>query len=686
MQEFPEKYTMVLTGPPGVGKHIYFLDLVKFYLEKGESVTYITTERSPKEIKDLAKKIDLDLDKYEGGKFIFIDMYSYSTGERYDNGFTIDNPANLNLITVNLSKAADIVGKPVRVFFDSLSTLFLHAPEPEIKKFFGVLSSRVKTDYGFIAYTVQDEMHDDQTVIALKAMVDGVLEMRFDEGPPLKNLFRVHHAKGLKTTPTWYEFEAGDDGAFKILGEFVAAREAAPGAPQTVVVERPAAVPSNIVKFGAIGVVLLLVAGGVFVLRGGEGTDEGPVEISDFYSFTMDKTVNVNGKDVAAFIDIKKRIDSRAPEKGWLLIENPYYRIEINLDHPYYRLFDKVTDKEVTLFNDQVDNPIDMITGSDIGYADHTGENKVQFSTTALHDVDGIPRHSIVYEDKANGFILLDTEGWDFIPRDPASGYDAEAEVMLGLFADKPYFIDAMEFNNLQMLGFVMQRPSRDPDEVVRSWVLSPEYSSAIIRGGDSEHLNKVLYEDLYQIQGISEVARKPYHFGSAAISKMFPDDVLFGNKQENAVVFTLPQGRARWDESKGVWGEQVAGEFILYVEKPEKAIAWTIEPVNDLEFLYDIVEFNTVPGYPESLESLLKKYGMEYPGGPISAYNWTTKRTVQVITLVPPGWYNAATNKPTDGTWALVDEASAAYEKYEDIIYTQLGSTKPVAQMLLRR
>jgi KaiC/GvpD/RAD55 family RecA-like ATPase len=684
MQEFPEKYTAVLTGPPGVGKHIYFLDLVKFYLEKGESVTYITTERSPKEIKEMAKKIGLDLDTYEGGKFIFIDMYSYSTGERYDNGFTIDNPANLNLITVNLTKAADIVGKPMRVFFDSLSTLFLHAPEPEIKKFFGVLSSRVKTEYGFIIYTVQDEMHDDQTVIALKAMVDGVLEMKFDEGPPLKNLFRVHHAKGLKTTPTWYEFE-GDEGHFKILGEFVKAGEAAHGAPvaapSTVVVEKPA-VSGNVVKFGAIGVVLLVIVG-VFLMT--QGGDEGHVEISDFYSFTMDKTVNVNGEEVAAFIDIKTRKDSRAPEKGWLLVENPYYRIEINLDHPYYRLFDKVTDREVTLFNDQVKNEIDMITGSDLGYADHTGENKVQFSTTALHDVDGIPRHSIVYEDKANGFILLDMEGWDFIPRDPAAGYDAEAEVMLGLFADKPYFIDAMEFNNLQMLGLVIQRSSRDPDEVIRSWVLQPDYNSAIIRGGDAEHLNRVLYEDLYQIQGISEVARKPYHFGSAAFSMMFPDDVLFGNKQGNAIVFTLPKGRARWDDSLGIYGEQVTGEYILYVEEPEKAIAWSIEPVNDLEFLYDIVEFNTVPGYPESLEALVEKYGMEYPGNVISASNWTTKRTVQVITLVPPGWYNAATNKPTDEAWALVDEALAAYEGYEEIIYTQLGSTKPVAQMLLR-
>lgn len=681
MKEFPENYTAVLTGPPGVGKHTYFIDLVKFYLEKGESITYITTERSPREIKEIAKKAGLDLDQYEGGKFIFIDLYSHSTGERYDNGFSIDNPANLNLITVNLTKAADIVGKPMRIFFDSLSTLFLHAPEQEIKKFFGVLSSRVKTDYGFIIYTLQDEMHDEQTVIALKHMVDGVLEMRFDEGPPLKNLFRVHHAKGLKTTPTWFEVEVGEEG-FKILEEFVS-EKAAPGvaAPATVVVEKPAA-PSNVVKFGAIGVVLLLLAGGFFMLKG-EG--EGPVKITDFYSLKMDRTVNVNGEDVTAFIDIKNRIDSRAPEKGWLLIENPFYRIELNLDHPYYQLFDKVSGKEVTLFNDKVESQIDMITGSDLGYADHSGENKVQFSTTALHDVDGIPRHTIMYEDKTNGFILLDTEGWDFIPRDPASGYDAEAEVMLGLFADKPYFIDAMEFNNLQMLGLVIQRASRDPDEIVRSWVLSPEYSSAVIRGGDSEHLNKVLYEDIYQVQGISEVARKPYHFGSAAIAKMFPDDVLFGNKQESAIIFTLPQGWPRWDDSKGVFGEQVTGEYILYVEKPEKAIAWTIEPVNDLEFLYDIAEFNTVPGYPESLKSILEKYDMEYPGNVISAHNWATKRTAYVITLVPKGWYNAATNKPTDETWELVDNALSDYEKYEDIIYKQLESTKPVAQMLLR-
>ena len=691
MIDFPEKYSAILTGPPGVGKHIYFLDLMKKYLENGESVTYITTERSPREIKEIAKKAGLDLDQYEGSKFIFIDLYSHSTGERYDNGFTIDNPANLNLITVNLTKAADIVGKPMRLFFDSLSTLFLHAPEPEIKKFFGVLSSRVKTDYGSITYTLQDEMHDDQTVVGLKAMVDGVLEMRFEEGPPMKNLFRIHHAKGLKTTPTWHEFEV-EEGVFKIIGEFVqekAGAEAAPAAPTTVVVEQKG-VPTSVLLLGVIGFLALAGGGGYYVMfmsgGGGEVVEEGPVEISDFYSMSMDKTVTVNGEEVAAYLDMKIRKDSKAPEKGWLVIENPFYKIEINLEHPYYRLFDKVTDNEVTLFNDQVENKIDMITGSDLGYGDHTGENTIQYSTTALHDDDGVLRHTILYQDKPNGFIILDLEGWDVKSiGQTAAGYDTEAEVMLGLFADKPYFIDAMEFNNLQKLGLKFQRPSRSPDEIVRSWVLQPSYSAGVIRGGDSEHLNKMLYEDLYRVQTISDIARKPYHFGSAAFAKMFPTDILLGDKTGGAIIFSLPQGRPRWDDSLGVYGEQVTGEYVIYVENPERAIAWTIEPVNEYEFLYDYTEFNKVPGYPESLQSLLEKYGMEYPGGVIDHSEWVTKRTVQVITLVPPEWYSAATNKPTDEVWALADEALESYKKYEDILYTQMESTKPVAYMLLK-
>ncbi|MEE9593782.1 MAG: tetratricopeptide repeat protein, partial [Candidatus Hydrothermarchaeales archaeon] len=199
---FPKNYTALISGPPGVGKFEYCLSLVKDYLKKGENVVYITTERSPQEIKDKLREDGFDADAYEGSQFLFIDIYSYSSGTKYDKGLNVDNPANLNLINIHLATAAQTIGKPVRVFFDSLSTLFLHAPVGEIKKFVGVLSSRAKTEFGFVLYTMQEGQHDEQTAMALRAMSDAVLETEFEEGPPLKRKFRVHHAKGMKTTPT----------------------------------------------------------------------------------------------------------------------------------------------------------------------------------------------------------------------------------------------------------------------------------------------------------------------------------------------------------------------------------------------------------------------------------------------------------------------------------------------------
>jgi KaiC/GvpD/RAD55 family RecA-like ATPase len=729
---FPERYTALISGPPGVGKYEYCLELVKRYLLGGESVVFITTERSPRDIKKRLKTLGVDLDKYEGKKFMFIDVYSYSTGERYEKGLHIDNPANLNAISVQLSKAAEKIGKPVRIFFDSLSTLFLHAADPEIKKFFGTLSSRVRSEYGFILYTLQEEMHDEKTVIALRHMVDAVLEMKFEEGPPLKRYFRVHHAKELKVSPSWFEFTITDRG-FNIIGEKIVKRE------EVAPVVKPAIVSPTVIKAGiAVAILLLgvvvyqLISPGTEKVTGGEQI-QGPspeelfkieawikenpdkweelkakygvenpselskeeaseiiaefvsVKVTDFYSLDTGRTVIVNGEEVPASIEIKNRVDLRAPDKGWLIMENPFYKIELNLDHPYYLLRDKISNKDVLVFNDKVENPIDMITGCDMGFADHTGENKIQWSTTALHDNDGITRYKIVYEDKENGFILLDTEGWDVLSQDPFAGYDVEGEVMFGIFADKPYFIEAVELDNLQKMGLALPKNFRNPDEIVVSWVLQPDYSSAVIKGGDPNHLNRRLYEELYEVREIAEVGRKPYHFGSAAFSKMFPTHHLLGDKRGRAVIFSLPPGRFRFDDSLGVYGEQVSGEFILYVEKPQKAVAFTVEPVNELEFLYDVKDFNNIEGYKESMEEILRRYGLEYPGGPLDHKNWTTKRFAYVVTLTRD-WYNPATNKPKDEIWSLADEGLSDFKKYENIIYKQMESTLPIAMMLAGR
>jgi KaiC/GvpD/RAD55 family RecA-like ATPase len=712
--EFPDKYTALLIGPPGIGKYEYCLDLVKASLEKGEKVVYVTTEKAPEEVKARARALGFELDKHEGESFIFIDIYSYSSGTKYEKGLHVDNPANLNLISINMTKAVEKLGKPVRIFFDSLSTLFLHASENEIKKFVGTLCSRAKTDYGFILYTLQDEMHNEQTVITLKHLVDAVLEMKFEEGPPLKRKFRIHHAKGMTTAPIWHTFDVTDTGF-----EFIEEPEEEPGepAPPTEAVPPAATPPVEVAKSGApvmqIGIAVAVLVLGAVVFQvlspfSGEGESAPPqpvlqitpppedgyevLEEKVLYRMDLDRTVSVAGEEVKAYIEVKNIRDTNAPKMGRIVIDTPFYTIDLYQDGadleemrpgPHYRLYDKLNKRDLLVFNNRVENPIDMLTGSTLGYADLDGENMVSFSSMALHDESGIS-FKIVTEDKDNGFLLVNTEGWDFQSQDQRKGYDVEAEVMFGVFADKPYFIDATELDNLQVQGYLLERGFRNPDEIVKDWVLRGDYDSAIIKGGDPNHLNAQVWQPFYEVQSLSGGLRKSWHSGSASFPKMFPDHILVGNPLGGGVIFSLPQGKFRFDDSQGIRGGQVNTEFLLLVESPEKAVAFSVDPVNRNAFFYDAIDFASTEGYAESLEEICKRYNIPYPGSVIDAHNWETKRFAFVVTLVDD-WYDPAFNQAKDEAWAQADAALEDFSKYEDIIYTKMESTKPLlAKMLM--
>lgn len=667
LEKLPAQYSILLTGAPGVGKFEFCLSMAKTFLERGENVVFITTERSPNEIKKRALAEGLDFEKYEGKKFIFIDGYSYSTGEKYDKGLHIDNPANLNLITINLTKAAEVIGSPSRIIFDSVSALFIHANDAEIKRFFGVLSSRVKTEKGFILYTIQEEMHSEQTVVALKAIADAVFEMQFEEGPPMKRKFRVHHAKGLSIPPTWYYFDVTPHG-FKILGEAISAQQAAR---QAVVVEKPGVSKKLVV----MGVLALLAFGGVaiFLATG----NQGKVEDKEIHNIATGRSVSIDGKELPASISVRTRRDAKAPKEGWLIAEAPFYKIEINLDRPYYLIYDKLNKKDLLVYNDTVENPTDMLTGSSLGYADLDAVNMVPFSSMALHDASGIKY--TLSADRTKGVLFVTLEGWDFVSKDDMRrGYDVESEEVLVLFADKPYFFDAIELNNLQKLGFAFPVKHRSPTEIVKDWVVTGDYDSAVVVGGDYNHLNKEFEEAFLQVQSLGG-ARKPWHTGSASFSKMFPTHVVIGDKLSGGVIFSLPEGKFRFNDALGANGAQVVLEFLISVEKPQKATAFAVDPVNRESFFYDVRDFGSVKGYPESMKRIMERYGLNYTGKPLDAQDWEAKRFAFVVTLTKD-WYDAATNKPRESALAVANEGLKEFKVYEETLWTRMESTKPLA------
>lgn len=117
---FPSHYTILLSGPLGVGKYEYCLYLLRKWLDEGEKVVYITTERPPEQILERTKECGFDLEG--NGNLEFVDFYSAPTRDRKIRMYQY--LTKVEDITNGIEDAIDKLGKPLRIIFDSLSPLF----------------------------------------------------------------------------------------------------------------------------------------------------------------------------------------------------------------------------------------------------------------------------------------------------------------------------------------------------------------------------------------------------------------------------------------------------------------------------------------------------------------------------------------------------------------------------------
>src|SRR3989442_1109504 len=88
--------------------------------------------------------------------------------------------------------------------FPTNSTLFLHNSTQAIAKFFQIVTSRAKTNLGFILYAVHEGVHEPMTMNLLRSLVDGVVEMRYTD--TMEREIRVHHMRGYQVDAAWHPF------------------------------------------------------------------------------------------------------------------------------------------------------------------------------------------------------------------------------------------------------------------------------------------------------------------------------------------------------------------------------------------------------------------------------------------------------------------------------------------------
>lgn len=198
-----------MSGPPGVGKFEYLLSRIREDLRLGERVAFVSLDLHPNEIRTRAKALRLDVEAPEGKSFVFVDCYSATSSERPEahpakKTFLVSSFSNLEGIGMAMSKAGQELGTPVRIYFYTISALFLHNSTQAIAKFFQIVTSRVKTSLGSIVYAVQEGVHEPLTMNLLRSLVDGVVEMRFTDG--MEREIRMHHMRGYRVDAAWRPF------------------------------------------------------------------------------------------------------------------------------------------------------------------------------------------------------------------------------------------------------------------------------------------------------------------------------------------------------------------------------------------------------------------------------------------------------------------------------------------------
>ncbi len=194
---YPEKSSILVAGPPGVGKEALGYWFTRSGLVVGDPCLYVTHLAVSEVLEDL-KAFRISTDK----------LPSWIASEGSESKVDMNDLTSISA-TVKESIRKNVVdGKRIRVVTDVLSPLLMLNPPDTIYRFFGQLLADSKKNNAVFLATIEEGMHQPQVLAAMEQLFDGVLELRlYEEGPRVEPLFRVRKMRGLQPRPTYYRYE-----------------------------------------------------------------------------------------------------------------------------------------------------------------------------------------------------------------------------------------------------------------------------------------------------------------------------------------------------------------------------------------------------------------------------------------------------------------------------------------------
>lgn len=199
---FPERYSVIVMGPANAGVFEFCTYLAAFYLKNGQNVVMAETDTSKALVRKQLRNYGVKHDEVEDSALEVVDFFS--KGSPLDKGENQCDPSDLPNVLEKIKSAATPMTEPVRIIFDSLSTLHIYSEPEKVLEFLLRLSDLGKRR-GSLTVTLHQNMHPKEQVDALTDACDGLIEMRVDER--MKRYIRMKKMASIEVEPKWMLFD-----------------------------------------------------------------------------------------------------------------------------------------------------------------------------------------------------------------------------------------------------------------------------------------------------------------------------------------------------------------------------------------------------------------------------------------------------------------------------------------------
>ena len=181
----PDRYTAMITGPPGAGKTPVLNAICDFYLRNGRPIIWLAFD-------DLPANLRVPLDSYCKGKLgeyesrglaTIVDCYSALAGTSSDEKYAMKNRADLNELSLLIAEIIDQkvkLGLP-KILLDSTTPLFNYKDAQLVVQFLTSMGAKTKTRGGALLFSVTSGTIGDEISKMLETTADFVMELQFTE-------------------------------------------------------------------------------------------------------------------------------------------------------------------------------------------------------------------------------------------------------------------------------------------------------------------------------------------------------------------------------------------------------------------------------------------------------------------------------------------------------------------------